>query len=854
MAVKKSQLYRSLWESCDELRGGMDASQYKNYILTLLFVKYVTDKYEQQPFATIEIPEKGSFDFIVSKKGDSEIGDHINKAIKRLGDANKKLKGVINLADFDDPDKLGEGKSKVDKLTKLVAIFEDLDLGANRVGGDDLLGDAYEYLMRHFATESGKSKGQFYTPAEVSRVMAKVVGISDETEPDDTLYDPTCGSGSLLLKANAEAPDGLSIYGQEMDTTTQSLAQMNMILHDNPTAQIEQGNTLASPHWTNGREQLKRFDFAVANPPFSYKSWTNGVEVGGSDPYGRFELGTPPSRNGDYAFLLHIITSLKSTGKAAVVMPHGVLFRGNSEKDIRRQLVQRGYIRGIIGLPDNLFYGTGIPACIVVLDKEYAARRDGVFIVDASGGYRKDGNKNRLRERDIHKTVDVFNSRHEIDGYSRFVRTEEIENHDFNLNIPRYIDAVDDEDVHDLEGHLQGGIPNSDLDELGDYWDELPSLREDLFQPLRPGYSELRVSTDEVKETILKHPDFQTFAAHVRSVTQQWREAHEERLREINEETTPSALIETISENLLDRFEDVPLLDRYDIYQCLMEFWQETMQDDVFVIVQDGWMAGRDVHTAREHEEPDCTFKEGRSKREFVGELIPPQLIIDRFFPKEKERVDELQAEYDAATQEKEQFEEEHSAEGEVLDGLEGKSGSVTKGNVKNRVQELKEQALNVFDPMTPEYQQADSITKTNFGTREWQKGREDAHGIFAELDVLYDYLHLDDEESTKRTEAREARAELYQSALDTYDDLSVRTIKELVVEEKWMATVERAVEDEVQRVTQHLASRIGTLHQRYESALPDLEADTDEKAERVNDHLRELGVEFHNRKMERVD
>ena len=343
MAVKKSELYSSLWKSYDELRGGMDASQYKDYVLTLLFVKYVSDKYAGDPYALIQVPDDGSFDDMVALKGTKDIGDDMNKIIGRLAEANK-LKGVIDLADFNDEDKLGKGKAMVDRLSNLVGIFERLDLSDNRVTGDDLLGDAYEYLMRHFATESGKSKGQFYTPAEVSRVLAKVVGLPKDAPASQSVYDPTCGSGSLLLKVADEAEGDLSLYGQEMDNATAALAKMNMILHDNPTAEIWQDNTLASPHWTEDDGRLKRFDFAVANPPFSYKSWSNGLKPE-DDEYDRFQThGVPPSRRGDYAFLLHIIKSLKGTGRAAVILPHGVLFRGNAEADIRRSLLKHQLI------------------------------------------------------------------------------------------------------------------------------------------------------------------------------------------------------------------------------------------------------------------------------------------------------------------------------------------------------------------------------------------------------------------------------------------------------------------------------------------------------------------------------
>ena len=288
MAIKKSELYSSLWQGCDELRGGMDASQYKDYVLVLLFIKYVSDKYAGQPFAPITIPPGSSFADMVALKGTSNIGDDINKKI--IGPLAEK-NGLEGLPDFNDELKLGKGKEKVERLTNLIAIFEDknLDFSKNRADGDDILGDAYEYLMRHFATESGKSKGQFYTPAEVSRIIAKIIGIgSATTTMETTVFDPTCGSGSLLLKVADESQTSVSLYGQEKDAATSGLARMNMILHDNPTAEIVQGNTLANPLLLDEAGQLKTYDYVVANPPFSDKRWGNGVTTD-NDEYGRFD-------------------------------------------------------------------------------------------------------------------------------------------------------------------------------------------------------------------------------------------------------------------------------------------------------------------------------------------------------------------------------------------------------------------------------------------------------------------------------------------------------------------------------------------------------------------------------------
>ncbi|HSH43461.1 MAG TPA: type I restriction-modification system subunit M, partial [Arenicellales bacterium] len=669
-----------------------------DYVLTLLFMKYVSDKQD----SLIEVPEGGSFADMMALKGDKEIGDKINKIIGRLAEAND-LKGVIDQADFNDETRLGSGKDMQDRLSRLVAIFDQLDLGANRADGDDLLGDAYEYLMRHFATESGKSKGQFYTPGEVSRVIAQVVGIGPETRQDETLYDPTCGSGSLLLRAAYEAPQGMSIYGQENDNATWALAKMNMILHDYPTAELWRDNTLSRPYFkassNSGDGSLKTFDYAVANPPFSAKSWTNGLDPA-NDEFDRFEYGIPPAKNGDYAFLLHLIKSLKSTGKGAIILPHGVLFRGHKEADIRRNLVSRGLIKGIIGLPANLFYGTGIPACILVIDKESAASRQdpqtgGIFMIDASREFIKDGNKNRLRSRDIHKIVDVFNYQRELPGYARRVPLAEIasEANDYNLNIPRYIDSAEAEDRHDLYAHLNGGIPHRDVDALEPYWSVLPGLREALFRDNgRPGYLEASVETRQVKPTVLEHPAFQAFAERVSGVIDDWQAAHRAALHCLVAGTKPRDVIHGLSEDLLQRFTDVPLLDRYAVYQRLMDYWADVMQDDVHLIAVEGWLEAARPRGVIENKErkikeaPDLTIGSGRKAKKYKLDLIPPGRVIARYFGEQQARLDALQAGLETATRELEEFIEEQDGEEDPLSEVKNDKGKVTKTEIPKRL------------------------------------------------------------------------------------------------------------------------------------------------------------------------
>ncbi|MCX7444393.1 type I restriction-modification system subunit M [Corynebacterium sp. P7003] len=808
MALKKSDLYSSLWASCDQLRGGMDASQYKDYILTLLFVKYVSDKAKTDANSLIEVPEGGSFDDMLAAKGDKEIGDRFNKIIARLAEANN-LRNVIDQADFNDEEKLGKGKEMQDRLSKLVTIFNDLDFRGSRAEGDDLLGDAYEYLMRHFATESGKSKGQFYTPAEVSRVLAKVVGIGRNTNQDQTVYDPTCGSGSLLLKAASEAPRGMTIYGQEKDNATWALSKMNMILHGNEIATIEKGDTITNPQFTSG-DRLETFDYIVMNPPFSVKSWNNGLE----NEYGRFEYGRPPEKNGDYAFLLHALTSLTSTGKAAIILPHGVLFRGNAEATIRTRLLKQGFIKGIIGLPANLFYGTGIPACIVVLDKENAQARTGVFMIDASKGFRKDGNKNRLRSQDIHKIVDTFNRQIEIDRYSRMVPMSEIADpkNDYNLNIPRYIDSSEPEDLQDLSAHLHGGIPDRDLDALQQYWDAFPHLRGQMFAPNRPGYSDLTIDINEVQQAILDSPSFHTLRNDAICIVEDWFGAHRDQLASITSGRRPNDVIATISDDLLARFRSMPLLDEYNVYEQLMTYWHATMHDDVYLIIADGWTdASRPRLTINDKERklaetPDLIIGSGKKAQKYKMDLIPPALIVARYFADEQSHVDDLTTAAEEASRAVEEYIEEHTVEdGLLAEAVDG--DKINKALVAARLKTIKTSG----DP--------------------------------EEIEALQKATKLYSAEAAAKKAAKNAQGALDLATLKKYGDLSEDEIKTLVLDDKWHTTVAHRVAGEAEALTLGLVERIQQLGERYSETVEGLGTELDKLQDKVTKHLNAMGV-----------
>jgi type I restriction enzyme M protein len=847
MALKKSELYASLWKSCDELRGGMDASQYKDYVLVLLFVKYVSDKYANDPDALIEVPLGGRFADMVAAKGDKEIGDRINKIVARLADANDQLKGAITLADFNDESKLGQAKEMVDRLSKLVAIFEGLDFGGNRAEGDDLLGDAYEYLMRHFATESGKSKGQFYTPAEVSRLMSQVIDLNGANSGAQTLYDPACGSGSLLLKAHDQARNttglDLTLYGQEMDNATAALARMNMVLHDCPTAEICQANTMSNPHFKDAMGGLKTFDFVVANFPFSVKNWTSGLDPV-HDLFNRFEFGIPPAKNGDYAFLLHILKSLKSTGKGAVIHPHGVLFRGGAEAVIRKRVVQQGFIKGIIGLPANLFFGTGIPACLLVVDKEGATGRKGIFMIDASRGFIKDGNKNRLRAQDIHKIADTFNRQIEIDRYSRLVPLAEIEANDFNLNLPRYIDSSEPEDRQDIEAHLKGGIPNADIDGLSAYWQVFPGVRQALFSAAdRPGYSQLTIPATEIKPAIFDHPEFTAFNQRVTEAFQQWHDANRPRLTSIRigdrPEDRPKALIETLSEKLLEAFRAdariVGLVDPYDIYQHLLDYWTATMLDDVWMLAADGW-------TAMQAGKPNT-------------DLIPPALIVARYYFAEQAAIEQLETERDALGRELEELDEEHGGDEAALSSAKDAKGKITRRSINLYRDALVESQLDAHAYNHWGYLfKAAKITEPS--TKESKKQAREAKVKMAELwsqaeqlaeqgedfTILVAYEILMAKESAADRAVKEAQKALDVRVTAHYAQLTEAEIQTLVVDDKWLAALAASVQGELDRVSQTLTSRIRQLAERYATPLPRLAEEVDALAARVDEHLKTMG------------
>jgi type I restriction enzyme M protein len=487
-----------------------------------------------------------------------------------------------------------------------------------------------------------------------------------------------------------------------------------------------------------------------------------------------------------------MLKSLKSTGKAAVILPHGVLFRGGAEGGIRTRILRQGFVKGIIGLPANLFYGTGIPACIIVLDKEGSAGRKGIFMVDASKGYIKDGNKNRLRAQDIHKIVDTFNRQQEVPKYARMVPLAEVEANDFNLNLPRYIDSTEPEDLQDIAAHLLGGIPNADIDGLAAYWQILPNVRQALFAAsTRPGYSMPRVEPAQVKAAIFGHSEFTAFNTQVTTLFDTWKAANTALLTGLKQGDRPKALIEVLSESLLETFKaNAPiatLIDPYGVYQHLMDYWAETMQDDAWMIASDGWQA----------------VQNGKPNID----LIPPALVVARYFAAEQKVVEQIEAERDAISRQIEELVEEHDAEDGLLAEAKNDKGKLTKASAKARLADIK-------------------------------KDKSAAE----ERKLLTTYADLTEQEAAASKSAKDAAKALDAKVAAKYPALSAQDIQQLVVHSKWLVALSAQIQSELDRVSQALASRIKQLAERYATPMPQLASEVEAQAARVDEHLQKMG------------
>lgn len=896
MAVKKSELYSILWEACNKLRGGVEPARYKDYVLILLFFKYVSDRYKGVKYGEFQVSQGASFDDLIAAKGKSDVGECVDKILQKFLEDNK-LQGSLPEVSFNNADELGSGKELVDKVSGLIGVFQNpaIDFRTNRASGDDIIGDAYEYFMMKFAQESGKSKGQFYTPSEVSRIIARLIGIGDIKQSADkrwTLFDPAAGSGSLLIRAADEAPvdangDSIvTIFGQEKDHATAGLARMNLILHQKGTGEIKKGNTLSNPQFLDQFGELRKFDFVVMNPPFSDKDWTDGIKPE-KDEYKRFDgYGIPPEKNGDYAWFLHVLKSLNDHGKAGIILPHGVLFRGNAEDTIRKAILRKKYIKGIVSLPANLFYGTGIPACIVIIDKEDAESREGIFLIDASRGFKKDGNKNRLREQDIEKIVQTFISRDTVKGYSRFVKYEDImEKNEGNLNVPRYIQRVDGTLPQNIAAHLKGGIPGTDIDSLKKLWDISPALKKEIFtcvDEVHDTYN-LALPSTEIEDVIGQ--DASILAEKKKEadlIFAQWRDSVKDTLLGIETETDPKELIRTIAVMLLKAYESARLLDNYDVYDCLLNYWNAKLQDDVYAIKASGYEIGREIEyeyaqkKAKDENGETITVDDTSKVKSFEGAIIPREIIEEVYFADELVALNGLMEQSVSLETELDEMREEESGdEGLLKDVLNDKGDSIPKANLNKRLKELDAkktsavmnamlQLVELFDMgktdemealICGEPKLAEFYIRNKNGTFGKAKLKA-AQKAAADLAVVpeiymdeYDALTAYAAKSAEKDEAdkawKGARKALDDKVEAKYGELTVDEIKHLLFDMKWMCRLSADICDEIEQVLNILSSKVLLIAKRYEHTLGEIEDRTAKSKAAVVAALERMGYKW---------
>lgn len=680
------EIKKRLWDGATELRGSMDASRYKDYMLGLMFYKFLSDKTLETFRNTAGLGRISESDLVEEYTQNREdLGEELDKMIQQVlgyfvapeylyqkwikdintGDfevqkvtdslnsfektiavtgESDDFKGLFSSSTLDLTDTaLGSNLNERSKNIKaLINLFADLDMVA--LQKSDVLGDAYEYLIGQFAMESGKKAGEFYTPRQVSEVMAQIVA---KTSNIQSIYDPTVGSGSLLLTVgkhlSKEAQKDLFYYGQEKNTATYNLTRMNLLLHGVRPEKMTVRNADTLAHdWPEDPSRPNvgvQFDAVVMNPPYSLKDWNKaGLKI--SDP--RFEIaGTlPPDSKGDFAFLLHGLFHLGTNGTMAIVLPHGVLFRGGSEGDIRQRLLEKNQIDTIIGLPSGMFTNTGIPVIVMVLKKNRPVGEP-VLVIDASRSFIKVGKQNVLQEKDIAKIVDTYSSRNEIEGYSHLATHEEIIANEWNMNIPRYVEADNDEIAQDVDAHLYGGIPKSNIDELLVLNKSVPEVINSSFEVLREGYLMLNKSMEQLTEEVINAPQVLAKNDELRKIAESFVAKYWDILRQVNLDSDLTSLMSEMLSEIKEKVSSIEFVDVYSAYQIVAEIWKDNLTKDSELI------AASDFYTIGRTREPNMVTKgSGKNKRQeqdgWIGVLVPNELIAKRLFASEQEEIEAL--------------------------------------------------------------------------------------------------------------------------------------------------------------------------------------------------------------------